>query len=195
MFDLYLRLWYKKAISTSQFKKPRTQNSLFPGQKESVRWTQTRDLLLRARCLVRLLWHFGYQNAAQEQLFPNWIRTLFLSSFSARHIHFPGESRVASDPATGGEHSCSYHQIGGLSKKKSRKFLARTRPLCAVKRHYSLLQIKEYFKPSHWHLLRVCLHWYFSSVPCVTKAIVLIGVNAGSFIGGLHRQLSVLCMK
>ncbi len=49
-------------------------------------------------------------------------------------------------------------QIGGLSKK-SGKFLARTRPLCALKRHHSLLQIKEFFKPSHWHLLRVCLRW------------------------------------
>lgn len=77
------------------------------------------------------------------------------------------------------------------TKKKSQKmpkFFARTRPLCAMKGHHSLLQIKEFFKPSRWHLPRVCLRWLFYiflSTACVKKAFVLIGVNAGSFTG-LH---------
>lgn len=44
---------------------------------------------------------------------------------------------------------------------KMPKFLARTRPLCAVKGHHSLRQIKDLFKPCRRHLPTVCLCWLF----------------------------------
>ncbi len=108
------------------------------------------------------------------------------SSFSARHIHFPGESRVASDPASGSERSSSYQQIGGLSKKEWKVSRSDASFVRAEKTPFTLANKGVLLnRPTDICLESVCAGCliFFIDSAC-DKAIVLIVVNAGSFIGG-----------
>lgn len=144
MFDLYLRLWYK-AISTSQFKKPRTQNSLFPGQKGKCEMnTNPRSSITRpVPRSPSLTFRISKRSARTivSKLNPHSLPFLIFSEAYT----FPRRVKSRVWPGDWRRALLFLPPDWWLVKKKSRKFLARTRPLCAVKRHYSLLQIKEYF--------------------------------------------------